>query len=440
MRSEIKEQIEQIRCSEVPNGYIRIHGSIIPDDWGVESIGRLMTPVKKKAGEGQYQVLSITAGKGFVSQAEKFGKDISGKQYAQYTVIKNGDFSYNKGNSKTYAQGCIYLLEDWEEAAVPNVFNSFRPKSKKIIPEYYKHLFINGYLNKQLYRYINSGVRNDGLLNLYDEDFYSCLLPVPPSIEQSKIAEILTHCDKVISLKQQLIEEKKKQKKWLMQNLLDPDSRVRLPGFEGDWKQGVIADAICELVAGTSVNSIDEETDYSKEFMFVLKTSAISNGNLDLTQIKQVIYDDYTRVSCQLSKDCLLISRMNTPALVGACAYSDTEIGNIFLPDRLWKAMPSNNEVINMKWLNYVLNQKSYKDIIRKNAGGTSNSMKNISQDNFLRIPLSYPSVEEQTAIANVLTIVDREIELFERDFGQWQLKKKSLMQLLLTGIVRVEN
>jgi type I restriction enzyme S subunit len=70
-------------------------------------------------------VLSITAGVGFVNQAEKFGKEIAGAQYQNYTVLHKGDFSYNKGNSKTYPQGCIYMLEDRTKAAVPNVFNSF---------------------------------------------------------------------------------------------------------------------------------------------------------------------------------------------------------------------------------------------------------------------------------------------------------------------------
>jgi restriction endonuclease S subunit len=65
---------------------------------------------------------------------------------------------------------------------------------------YYKHLFINGFLNKQLHKYINAGVRNDGLLNLYDDDFFNCELPVLPLPEQERIAEILSTWDKAIGL------------------------------------------------------------------------------------------------------------------------------------------------------------------------------------------------------------------------------------------------
>ena len=89
------------------------------------SLQSLVSKVSQSAGENKYPVLSITAGVGFVNQAEKFGKEIAGAQYAHYTVLKKGDFSYNKGNSNTYPQGCIYRQDDYEYAAVPNVFNSF---------------------------------------------------------------------------------------------------------------------------------------------------------------------------------------------------------------------------------------------------------------------------------------------------------------------------
>lgn len=48
------------------------------------------------------------------------------------------------------------------------------------------------------------------------------------------------------------------------------------------------------------------------------------------------------------------------------------------------------------------------------------------------------PDLQEQTAIAQVLSTADREISLLRQDIEQEKQKKKALMQLLLTGIVRV--
>ena len=55
-------------------------------------------------------------------------------------------------------------------------------------------------------------------------------------------------------------------------------------------------------------------------------------------------------------------------------------------------------------------------------------------------IVVQIPEIEEQTAIAEVLSTADREIELLQQDIEQEKQKKKALMQLLLTGIVRVKT
>ena len=181
-------------------------------EWKYCALKDISISLDEKAGTNNYETLSISANIGFVNQGEKFGREIAGQQYSNYTVLRKGEFSYNKGNSKNYPQGCIYLLEDREIAAVPNVFISFK-LCPFCYPIYYKFLFENGYLNRQLFRLINFGVRNDGLLNLNSKDFYSCVAPVPPYDEQIKIASILqTATDELIFLRNELEEEKRKKK------------------------------------------------------------------------------------------------------------------------------------------------------------------------------------------------------------------------------------
>lgn len=198
------------------------------ENWITRHLNDISTSVNAKVGEEKYEVLSISAGIGFVNQAEKFGKEIAGEQYKNYTVLHKHDFSYNKGNSKRYAQGCIYPLENREIAAVPNVFISFRMNGAICYFGYYKYLFESGFLNKQLYRFINSGVRNDGLLNIYDADFYSCTVPVPPIDEQIHIANILFSADKEIGILQKELDQEKQKKKALMQLLLTGIVRVNI--------------------------------------------------------------------------------------------------------------------------------------------------------------------------------------------------------------------
>ena len=63
-----------------------------------------------------------------------------------------------------------------------------------------------------------------------------------------------------------------------------------------------------------------------------------------------------------------------------------------------------------------------------------------ISDEDFFEMPIPLPTKDEQTAIAQVLSTADREISLLGQDIEQEKQKKKALMQLLLTGIVRVKT
>lgn len=413
MNQAVKERIEKIIRGEVPEGYKSTKSGSIPLSWNSVKLRKLATPIKEKVQNRRLEVLSITAGVGFVNQADKFGKEIAGAQYQNYTVLRKGDFSYNKGNSKTYPQGCIYMLEDRDEAAVPNVFISFRFKAG-IHTYYYKHLFINGFFNRQLYRHINTGVRNDGLLNLYDDDFYDCELPVPSLPEQEKIAEILSTWDKAILLMEKLIEEKKQRKKWLMQNLLNPDSSVRLPEFEGEWIQTTIGE-FCDCLDAQRkpINSTARQKmqgpypyygansiqDYISDYLFdeEIVLLAEDGGNFDDFADKPIAI--YVNEKCWVNNHAHILRAKNKQT----------------------------------KFLFYSLEHKDIRNFIN----GTTRSK--LTQGDMLSITIQVPKEEKyQASIANILTTADKEIDLLEQKLDQLQKQKKALMQLLLTGIVRV--
>jgi hypothetical protein len=127
----------------------------------------------ERAVENEHEnVLSVTATVGFVDQASKFGRVIAGKNLDRYIRLLQGEFAYNKGNSRFYPQGCIYRLDEFDEGAVPNVYYCFRINSDGLNSDFYKHYFENGTLNEQLRPLINAGVRNDGLLNISADSFF----------------------------------------------------------------------------------------------------------------------------------------------------------------------------------------------------------------------------------------------------------------------------
>ena len=197
--------------------------------WKEKKLGDLTCEISKSVGDLNIQTASISAKVGFVSQTEKFGRDISGAQYNKYTLIEKGDFSYNKGNSKTYPQGCAYRLKDFEMIAVPNVFISFRVKENILHPGFIEQFFIGNFHGKLLRKVITSSVRDNGLLNLSVKDFFGIPINLPTDIkEQQAIADVLSAADDEINLLNQKLEALKAQKKGLMQKLLTGQIRVKV--------------------------------------------------------------------------------------------------------------------------------------------------------------------------------------------------------------------
>ena len=113
-----------------------------------------------------------------------------------------------------------------------------------------------------------------------------------------------------------------------------------------DWEIGSLKEAFPRLDAGVSVNS--DETVFSD--FFILKTSAVRNGTVNVKESKPVVHSDIHRLKCPVKKGSIIISRMNTPAMVGECGYSNIDAPNTFLPDCLWQAEPLSSEY-DYKWL-----------------------------------------------------------------------------------------
>lgn len=197
-----------------------------------------------------------------------------------------------------------------------------------------------------------------------------------------------------------------------------------------DWGVSTLRAAFPKLDAGVSVNS-DNMT--SSKY-HILKTSAVHNGIVDPAEVKPVIKADYSRLKCPLVQGSIIISRMNTPVLVGECGYVKNASIDVYLPDRLWQVQNPKDSDYNFEWLNYLLNTKRYRDAVRATATGTSNSMKNISKERLMEIDIPCPSLDEQNRISAALSDIDTLIANLEKLIAKKKAIKQGAMQELLTG------
>lgn len=274
-------------------------------------------------------------------------------------------------------------------------------------------------------------VGRSSLAHLTKENLLRVPLPMPSPGEQARIAEALRGTDEFVQALERLIAKKRDVKQGMMQELLT--GRVRLPGFGEPWGAGAIGRLIDGLVAGTSVRSVEGTTGPA-----VLKTSAVRGGKLDPHEVKTILPQDIGRARCNLEGDSIVVSRMNTPAMVGAVGYVEQSDPSIYLPDRLWLARPCPGAGTSMRWLAALLSQGATAEAVRSLATGTSNSMKNIAKERFLALTVPTPSSREQQAIGAVLADADAEITVFERRLESARAVKTGMMQELLTGRTRL--
>jgi len=203
------------------------------------------------------------------------------------------------------------------------------------------------------------------------------------------------------------------------------------------WLTKRLSYLIKSMDAGVSVNSEDRKADFGE--CGILKTSAVTSGVFDADENKAILASEVKRAKISPTCDRIIMSRMNTPALVGANAYVPQTVNNLFLPDRLWLLTPKEGRV-NMRWLAFVLGSPKYRSKLSAFATGTSNSMKNITKGDVASLPVLFPPLPEQKAIADLLSTWDEAIEKTERLI---QAKEKQLRQMsrwLLFGHKRLGN
>jgi type I restriction enzyme S subunit len=186
-------------------------------DWEKKKLSDFSEPVKRQLESGEVTVMSISSGKGFVTQNERFSQVIAGSSLKKYILLNKYEFAYNRGASKLFPFGCIYMLTQEDFALIPFVYRAFQLKQGN--RSFFAHYFLTGYLDKQLKEVISSSVRMDGLLNIGETDFFNINLPFPDEKEQKKIADFLTAIDQKIEAIAKQIDLTEQYKKGLLQKM-----------------------------------------------------------------------------------------------------------------------------------------------------------------------------------------------------------------------------
>ncbi|MGQ0277526.1 N-6 DNA methylase [Sphingopyxis sp. Q841] len=239
----------------------------------------------------------------------------------------------------------------------------------------YAHLFRQDHFNQL----VMAEIKGAQLPRVGWQSFGAIEIPLPPLEVQQEIAAEIEGYQRVIDGARTVLE----------------NYRAHIP-IDPTWPMVALSELIERLDSGVSVNSENREAKPGEKG--ILKTSCVTSGVFVPTEHKAILPDEVERAKCSPKAGSIIISRMNTEALVGASAYVAEDFPELYLPDRLWQTVITREDV-SARYIHQIIASPAYRAKISTVCGGTSGSMKNISKPALLGIEVPLPDFETQQAI-----------------------------------------
>jgi type I restriction enzyme, S subunit len=257
-------------------------------------------------------------------------------------------------------------------------------------------------------------------------------IPVPSNRNEiKKIALILSTWDKAIELKEKLIEQKKELKKGLMQKLLTRE--VRLPGYKDEWKIVRLGE-IGKTYNGLSGKSTE---DFGEGKPYIPYKTIFDDAKIDLNKLDYVEIEAGENQNSAKYGDIFFTTSSETPDEVAMSSVLLDHVNEIYLNSFCFGYRLNNFSVLLPEFAQFLFRSDGFRRKTFSLAQGSTRF--NISKNEVMKIEVSLPSIEEQKSIAEILSYSDKEIKLLDKQVEFLKQQKKGLMQLLLTGKVRVQ-
>lgn len=402
MNEIIKERLALIQSGTIPHGYKKTKAGIMPEDWdGTVRAKDVFKNHTDKKHNGEFEILAATQENGIFPRSQ-IGIDIqcSEKGVNGYKKVSKGDFVISL---RSFQGGIEYSEYD---GIVSPAYTVLQPV-REIYDGYYRNYFKTASFIQRLNGAVY-GIR-DGKQIGY-QDFGDMYIHCPPVEEQKKIAEILEQCDKVIALKQKCIDEEKRKKHGIVKRIFSSDAHK-------GWEEEPLG-SICTFINGRAYKQ--------DELLKVGKYPVLRVGNLFTKG--EWYYSDL-----ELAEDKYIDSGDLIYAWSASFGPQIWTGDKVIYHYHIWKVIP--HARIDKNYLHqYFMYDVGL--LAKEQQGGT---MSHITKEAMEKRICRFPSLTQQKEIAQLLSMVDQKMELLQSELNEWEMKKKALMQLLLTGIVRVK-
>lgn len=421
MTPEVKKRIEQIRQGIVPEGYKKGKIGIVPIKWNEVPFSTLFTSTSEYTDDlKQYPLYSLTIEDGITAKTERYERSHLVKKENSYKVVRPNDYAYNPMNIRF---GAVARHKGDIPVAVSGYYDIFTTVHESDL------VFMDSFLTYgPMITYYNK-VSTGSLVEkqrVHFSDFLEFSLALPPLEERKKIAEILSTQDKAIELQGRKIEELKRFKKGCLEKMFPRKGQKvpekRFPGFTDDWEQRKLSEVVGVY---DGVHQTPNYTDSGVMFLSVENIATLTSQKFISEEAFERDYKVYPQ------KGDVLMTRIGdvgTPNVV-----ENTEKLAFYVSLALLK--PTG---IDSYFLCNVIQSRRFKRGLKNRTLVTAIPQK-INKDEIGKVDLLMPkSSGEQALIGAYFHQLDHLITLHQRKLEEMKRQKKALMQLLLTGIVRV--
>ena len=412
----------------IPVGYKDSPLGIIPMEWEVKRLGEL-SEINPNKGEITSKFVTFLA----MSDISEQGRVIN-ENIVSTDSIKSG-FTPFKRNDIIVAK-ITPCFENGKGALLNNITEEYGFGSTEF------HVIRCQQCNRFIYyhtisypfrkRLESQMTGSAGQKRVSADSISSYKIPLPPLSEQEKIAEILSTWDKAIEKQTQLIQKLELRKKGLMQQLLT--GKKRLPGFTDEWKKVRLGDI------GSPYNGLsgkNKENFESGDACFIPYINIFLNERIDTNNLESVEIGIEEHQNKVKYGDIFFTVSSETPNEVGMSSVLLEPLDNTYLNSFCFGYRLNDFLTLSPFFATYLFRAEYFRHCMYILAQGSTRF--NISKSDVMNLKINVPSIKEQTAIAQVLTAADREIELAQQKLELLRQQKHGLMQQLLTGKKRVK-
>ncbi len=269
-------------------------------------------------------------------------------------------------------------------------------------------------------------------------------LPLPPLPEQQRIAKALSDVDALIFTTEKLLQKKRNIKQGTMQELLT--GKKRLPDFAPVVVEPVETTGYKQTELGLIPEDWEVKSikDFAKVYDGTHQTPHYVDVGIPFYSVENVTANDFEHTKLvsekehrfltskvKIEKGDILMTRIGS---IGDCKYIDWEPeASFYVSLALIKCDTS----VDARFISYYSNSLQFKKELELRSLITAIPQK-INLGPISEIILVLPPKEEQTAIANVLSSMDKEIETLNTKLEKYRNLKTAMMQQLLTGKIRL--